>query len=91
MGAFAARKCRDILANTEEVIAIELLCAAQGIDLFTNMKAGKGTKAAYEVIRSKVDYRKEDNILSDDIAKVKALLRSGAIVKAVEDKIGKLY
>ncbi len=91
MGAFAARKCRDILANTEEVIAIELLCAAQGIDLFTNMKAGEGTKAAYEVIRSKVDYRKEDKVLSVDIAKVKALLRSGAIVNAVEDKIGKLY
>lgn len=91
MGAFAARKCRDILANTEEVIAIELLCAAQGIDLFTNIKAGQGTLAAYEVIRSKVGYMKEDRILSTDIARVKDLLRSGSIVKAVEDKIGKLY
>ncbi|MBC2705497.1 histidine ammonia-lyase [Desulfobacula sp.] len=91
MGAFAARKCRDIVANTEEVIAIELLCAAQGIDLFTNIKAGDGTLAAYDVIRSKVDYMKEDRFLSADIAKMKNLLRSGSIVKAVEDKVGELY
>ncbi|MCD4677439.1 MAG: histidine ammonia-lyase [Desulfobacula sp.] len=91
MGSIAARKCRDIVGNTEEVIAIELLCAAQGIDLFTNVKAGDGTLAAYEVIRSKVDYMKEDRLLSADIAKVKKLLRNGSIVKAVEDKVGKLY
>lgn len=91
MGAIAARKCREIVANTEEVIAIELLCAAQGIDLFTNIKAGDGTLAAYKVIRSKVDYMKEDRILSTDIATVKALLRDGSIVRAVEDKVGKLY
>jgi len=91
MGSIAARKCREIVANTEEVIAIELLCAAQGIDLFTNVKAGDGTLAAYEVIRSKVDYMKEDRILSNDIAKVKQLLLDGSIVRAVEAKVGKLY
>lgn len=91
MGAYAARKCRDIVANTEEVIAIELLCAAQAIDLFTNIKAGDGTLAAYEIIRTKVDYMKEDRLLSTDIAKVKQLLEDGTIVKAVEDTIGKLY
>ncbi len=91
MGSIAARKCRDIVANTEEVIAIELLCAAQGLDLFTNVKAGEGTLAAYEVIRDKVSYMKEDRILSTDIAKVKALLHDGSIVRAVENKVGKLY
>lgn len=91
MGSIAARKCRDILANTEEVIAIELLCAAQGIDLFTNIKAGDGTMAAYEVIRSRVGYMKEDRILSTDIARVKELLVDGSIVRAVENKVGKLY
>ncbi len=91
MGAIAARKCRDIVANTEEVIAIELLCAAQAIDLFTNVKAGDGTLAAYEVIRTKVGYMKEDRLLSSDIAKVKKLLEDGIIVEAVENSIGKLY
>ncbi len=91
MGAWAARKCRSIVENTEEVIAIELLCGAQAIDLFTNFKAGDGTLAAYEMIRSRVDYMKEDRLLATDIAKVKALLREGSIVKAVEAKVGTLY
>ena len=91
MGAVAARKCMDIVKNVEEVIAIELLCGAQGIDLFTNLKAGKGTLAAYQVIRKEVAYMKEDRQLSLDIAKVKALLRSGRIVAAVEEKVGTLY
>jgi len=56
-----------------------------------NMKAGDGTLAAYEVIRSKVGYMKEDRILSKDIAVIKELLLSGEIVKAVENKVGKLY
>lgn len=91
MGAVAARKCRDIVANTEEVVAIELLCAAQGIDLFTNLKAGKGTMAAYQEIRKKVTVMKEDRVLSADIAIVKDLLESGKIVNAVEKRIGELY
>ena len=91
MGAFAARKCRDIVQNTENVIAIELLCGAQAIDLFTNIKAGQGTLAAYRTIRKHVAYMKEDRQLSKDIAAVKTLLEDGAIVRAVESVVGKLY
>ncbi|MCF8074701.1 MAG: histidine ammonia-lyase [Desulfotignum sp.] len=91
MGAFAARKCRDIVLNTENVIAIELLCGAQAIDLFTNIKAGEGTLAAYGTIRQHVAYMTEDRQLSKDIATVKALLEDGAIVRAVESAVGKLY
>ncbi|HSL61672.1 MAG TPA: histidine ammonia-lyase [Desulfotignum sp.] len=91
MGAFAARKCREIVQNTEEVIAIELLCGAQAIDLFTNIKAGEGTLAAYRTIRNQVAYMEEDRQLSKDIAKVKALLEAGSIVRAVEAAVGKLY
>lgn len=91
MGAWAARKCGLIVSNVEEVIAIELLSAAQAIDLFTNLKAGDGTLAAYKVIRDKVSYITKDRMLSSDIAAVKALLEDGSIVKAVEDTIGGLY
>jgi len=37
--------------NAEYVAVIELLCAAQALDLFTNMKPGEGTLAAYKAIR----------------------------------------
>ena len=91
MGAIAARKCRDIVENSEQVIAIELLCGAQAIDMFTNLKAGKGTMAAYETVRSKVPCMTKDRFLSADIAAVRKLLHSGRIVRAVEDAVGKLY
>ena len=90
MGTIAARKCRDIVRNTEDVIAIELLCAAQALDLFTNMKPGKGTLAAYQAIRQGVSHLDKDRIISTDISAVKNLMRSGKVLNAVEKKVGKL-
>ena len=51
MGTIAARKARDILENSETVIAIELLCAAQGLDCLRPLKPGVGSRKGYEVIR----------------------------------------
>jgi histidine ammonia-lyase len=79
-----------IIENVEEVVAIELLVAAQGYDLFTNLKGGVGTKAAHDIIRTKVDYLKEDRLIATDINIVKELLKSGKIIDAVESKAGKL-
>jgi len=90
MGTIAARKCRDVVGNAEHVVAIELLCAAQALDLFTNLKPGNGTMAAYNVIRKHVPYLDRDRVLADDIATARALMSSGAIVEAVEKAVGKL-
>ncbi len=90
MGTISARQCREIIDNTENVIAIELLCAAQALDLFTNLKPGQGTLIAYKVIRDSVPNLETDRILSKDIETVKALIRSGKILKAVEKKVGPL-
>ena len=90
MGNLSARKSRDIVKNTEEVISIELLCGAQAMDLFTNQKPGEGTLAAYQVIREAVTHMEKDRILSNDIATAKQLIKSGKILKAVEKKVGKL-
>jgi len=90
MGTISARKCREIVKNTENVIAIELLCGAQAMDLFTNTKPGEGTIAAYEVIRSVVSHLDVDRILSKDIASIKHHMRSGKILESVEKMVGKL-
>ncbi|MEA1969289.1 MAG: histidine ammonia-lyase [Thermodesulfobacteriota bacterium] len=91
MGTIAARKCRDIVENVENVIAIEMLAAAQALDLFTNLKPGVGTRAAYEIIRKHVDPLDGDRIMSGDIAKVKELIHGKSIVKAVEKTTGVLH
>jgi histidine ammonia-lyase len=91
MGTISARKCRDIVRNAEDVVSIELLCAAQALDLFTNMKPGEGTLAAYRAIRQKVPHLEKDRILSSDIAAVKKMMRNGKILNAVEKQVGGLH
>jgi len=91
MGTISARKCRDIVKNTEHVIAIELLCGAQAMDLFTNMKAGEGTRVAYGIIRDAVPHLERDKALSGDIETIRELVRSGRILEEVEGGVGVLH
>jgi len=90
MGTISARQCREVIENTESVIAIELLCGAQALDLFTNLKPGEGTLEAYQVIRQAITHLEKDRILSQDIAAMKELIRNAAILMAVEKKVGEL-
>jgi histidine ammonia-lyase len=91
MGTIAVRKCKEILNNAEYVAAIELLCAAQALDLFTNLKPGAGTLAAYNIVRKHVSHMEVDRILSRDIEILYGLVHGGRVVRAVEEKIGGLY
>jgi histidine ammonia-lyase len=93
MGTTAARKCREILNNTEYVISVELLCAAQAMDLVTfdrPHKAGEGTGEAYRAIREKISYLDRDRIISRDIEAMASLLRSGEVIERVEKVVGEL-
>jgi len=90
MGTIAARKSRSIVENTQAVIAIELLCAAQALDLFTNLRPGQGTLAAYRRIRETIAHLDADRVLAEDIDRMVHLMRSGAILAAVEAATGPL-
>ncbi|MCJ7830539.1 MAG: aromatic amino acid lyase, partial [Desulfobacterales bacterium] len=91
MGTIAARKCRDILRNTQDVIAIELLCGAQALDLFTNIRPGEGTLAAYRVVRGAIPHLENDRVLATDIETIQRLMSGGEILSAVEDAVGRLH
>ncbi len=91
MGTISARKCKEVLQNAQYVIAIELLCAAQAMDLFTNLKPGGGTLEAYNFIRQHVSHMEVDRIISKDIETIYALVKDGSLVKYVEEKIGRLH
>jgi histidine ammonia-lyase len=94
MGTIAARQCREVLHNTEHVIAVELLCAAQAMDLLTDMKPlepGEGTRRAWEMIRRQVPFLDKDRVLAEDIAAMVRLLRSGALIREVEAAVGELH
>ncbi len=90
MSPISARKCREIVKNAEYVVAIELLCGAQALDLFTNLKPGAGTLAAYRTIREAVSHLENDRILSHDIQTMVRLMKSGILLKAVAAVVGEL-
>lgn len=89
-GMWCARKAWQIVNNTEKIIAVELLCAVQALDFVKGWHPGKGTRAAYDVIRQEVPKLKSDRIIQKDINKVIELVRTGQILKAVEAAVGKL-
>ncbi|MDR3332902.1 MAG: histidine ammonia-lyase [Synergistaceae bacterium] len=90
MGTIAARQAREILENVKYVLAVEIIAAAQGIDFLKPLEPGRGTKAAYDFVRSIVPYLSEDRIPTPDIMAARSAITDGRIVKAVEDAIGPL-
>lgn len=84
MGTIAARKARRIVENTRNVLAIELLCAAQAIDLRLKenkgKEMGKGTKVAYRLIRKKVGTLLHDRVLSNEITAISNLILTNELI-----------
>ncbi|MBN2259584.1 MAG: histidine ammonia-lyase [Clostridiales bacterium] len=88
MGTIAARKARDILFNTMNVISIEILSACQAIDLANHgAKLGKGTKIAYNIVRENVTSLGEDRVMYYDINKVFELVKSHQLHREVTKEI----
>ncbi|MDH5462368.1 MAG: histidine ammonia-lyase, partial [Candidatus Bathyarchaeota archaeon] len=77
----------EILRNVERIVAIELLCAAQGVEFRGPEKLGQGTGVAYSLIRERTPILKEDRVISKDIEVVTKLIRSGDLVEAVEEAV----
>jgi len=89
MGMNTALKNGQILDNAYGVLGIEFMAAAQALD-FREFTPGKGTQKAREVIRKHVDHLEVDRPLYPDHNAMKALVKSGEILEAVEKEIGKL-
>ena len=92
-----------ILENSRRVLAIELLCATQGLDFrmhddrvrsdgceHSRLLPGPGVLAAYETVRSEIPFLEYDRELHLDISKAEQLITSGAVLRAVEAAIGSL-
>jgi histidine ammonia-lyase len=91
MGVSAARKARQILQNTRNVLAMELLCAAQGLDFLQPLKAGHGAQAAFEEIRKIVSTASVDRAFHKDIEAIYELILQRKITARVESAVGSLH
>jgi len=79
MGPIAARGAASIIANTTRVLAIELLCASQGVEQHQPLRPGRGVLAAVERVRSVVQRLTYDRMLSPDIERVAGLIKAGEV------------
>lgn len=81
MGATAAHKASQILENTQYIVAIELLCAAQAIEFRDSENLGDGTKTVFRIVRDCVPKLEDDRTIEKDIEKIRQLVKKGAFIR----------
>ena len=78
MGVTSAHKALRIIEQTQQVIAIELMCAAQMLEFRKPLKPGVGVQYAYERVRGYVSKLEHDRTLAPDIATLTKAVKEGA-------------
>ena len=84
MGATGALHLWDVLDRAETVLAIEALCAAQGLDFRAPRRPGPGLAQAHARLRERVPHVTEDRSPAPDIAAVRELVHSGDLLAAAD-------
>ena len=74
MGMWAALKARQVAANVRCVLAIELLAAAQGIDLLRPLRTSAPLEALHAAVRERVPKWEDDREMAPDLAAAEAFL-----------------
>ena len=77
MGMTSALKLRSIVDLAENLLAIELLTAAEGLEHRRPLKAGAGVERAFAAVRKIAPPLLQDRVLSGDIARVADAIRQG--------------
>lgn len=122
MSTNAARHAREVVHNVQQIVGIEMLCAAQALDFRTaglefttttweededgyrtrkvvqyelgsgrvvkRAALGKGTTAAYQAFRRRVDYLSSDRPLYPDLETAADMVRTSEVIHAVETALG---
>jgi histidine ammonia-lyase len=93
---FAARRTRTVVENAQAVVAVEVLLAAQALDLAERdlhaYPVGVGTAAAWRAVRTCVPAMLgDDRWLYDDLDQVRSLIVDGSLAAAVQSACGPLW
>ena len=90
MGWAAARKLRTALANLARILAIELSCAAHGLDLRAPLQPGAGGRRRCAAVRERIAGPGPDRYLAPDLEAAEELVASGGVLRAVEAAVGEI-
>ena len=89
MGVHAAHKLAAVVTNTRNVLAIESLCAAQGLDLL-GMTSSAPVEAARRVVREHVTKLEADRPLATDISTMRDVITRDLLATAVRHASGEI-
>jgi histidine ammonia-lyase len=89
MGWNACRQMRAAVADATRVVAIEAVCAAEALEL-RGIEPGPATRAVLGSLRREIPRMDSDRFLAPDLATAESMVRTGALVDAVEDAVGAL-
>ncbi|MGA2218148.1 MAG: histidine ammonia-lyase [Terracidiphilus sp.] len=84
MGMTGAVKLRQIVENGERIAAIELMCAAQGLECRRPLKASAAMERAHDAVRAVVPRLDQDRVLAGEIEALAAAVRGGAFAEWCE-------
>lgn len=87
MGSISGRKTLRIIENLEKILAIELICAAQGFDFRRPLKSTKILNTCHDYVREKIPTVDHDRVFADDINIALDLIKNRKLVKIVNEVI----
>lgn len=90
MGVTAGRKLMEVLTNTKNVLAIELLCNTQALDFQRPKKSSPALEAVHKLIRKHVPVIIDDRVFATDMNNIMHLIDSNELLKTVEEVTGEL-
>ncbi len=90
LAAASALKTRAAVSDVRRVLAIELLLAAQALDLRAPLAPGRGSAAARDAVRRRIPPLAGDRYLKADLDAALALVEDGTVLAAVEAAVGPL-
>ena len=83
MAAHGARRLRRMCENLTQIIGIEVLCAAAGVEFRAPLKTSAPLQAVLARLRQVIPPLGQDRYMADDLAEVAQLVRSGALLAAL--------
>ena len=90
MAAHGARRLMQMVRNLENILGVELLCAAQGVEFRAPLATSGPLQSVISRLRESIATLGDDRYMADDLANAAALVRDGDVTRAAEAKLPEL-
>ena len=88
MATFAARRLQAMISNTANILGIELLAAAQGIEFLRPLQSSVALEAVHALLRKDIPAHNVDRYLAPDMAHATTMVRDGTVASVLRGLSG---